>query len=172
MEEWRDVVGYEGFYQVSSLGNVRSIDRFYLSKRGKKVPVKGVDLKQHVNRDGYMELCIQRNSRNRIVRVHRLVAEAFIPNLDGKPEVNHINGVKTDNRVCNLEWCTGEENTAHAVRTGLVKYEGKQVLMDGEAVFDSITKCAKHVGVDKHEIRRALNGEYKTVHGHTFCYVA
>lgn len=172
MEEWRDVVGYEGFYQVSSLGNVRSIDRFYLSTRGKKVPIKGEAKKLHVNPDGYLELNIKRDGVQKLVRAHRLVADAFIPNPHDKPEVNHINGVKTDNRVCNLEWCTGEENTAHAVRTGLVKYEGKQVLMDGETVFDSITKCAKHVGVDKHEIRRALNGEYKTVHGHTFCYVA
>ena len=166
MEEWRDVAGYEGCYEVSNLGRVRSVDRSFVTKTGKVVPIAGVEKHPHVNPNGYMEVNLHRGSKHKLARVHRLVAEAFIPNPECKPEVNHIDGNKLNNSAVNLEYCTNDENNEHAMRAGLNRRI--PVLMDGVHRFESITKCARHLGVDKHEIRRALDGTYKSVHGHTF----
>lgn len=165
-EQWRDIAGYEGLYQVSNIGRVRSLDHVVKTKRGKDMLVKGKD-KSLLNRKGYMFVLLRNRRVQQMCAVHRLVATAFIPNLDNKPEVNHIDANKSNNCVNNLEWVTGEENMRHAYDNGLV-VKGQAVIMDEKIVFDSISKCAKHVGVDPHEIRRALNGEYKTVHGHIF----
>lgn len=156
-EVWKDVKGYEGVYQVSNYGRVRKI----------------TILKQ-CNKKGYRKISLHKQGTIKTFAVHRLVAEAFIPNPDNKLEVNHINAIKDDNNVNNLEWVTREENMKHAVNKGLLKPDTNHnglaipVLMDDEIVFDSIRKCAEYVGVDKSEIRKALKGKYKTVHGHTF----
>ena len=105
-EIWRDIAGYEGLYQVSNCGRVKS---FY---RGGRI------LKQSLKR-GYMFVELYLNTNGKIHIVHRLVAQAFIPNPLNKLEVNHINGIKTDNRVENLEWVTRSENEQHAYDTGL-----------------------------------------------------
>lgn len=170
METWKDIEGYEGLYQVSDYGNVRSLDHTAKTKTGKDVLVTGTVKKLSRTKDGYLQVCLIHGKKQKMCRVHRLVALAFIQNPDSKPEVNHIDGCKTNNNVENLEWCTGEENREHAIKTGLVNHEGTRVVMDGSIVFDSIGKCARFVGVDNHEIRRALAGEYKSVHGHTFEY--
>lgn len=105
-EIWRDITGYEGLYQVSNCGRVKS---FY---HGGRI------LKQSLKR-GYMFVELYLNTNGKIHIVHRLVAQAFIPNPLNKLEVNHINGIKTDNRVENLEWVTRSENEQHAYDTGL-----------------------------------------------------
>lgn len=167
-EIWRDVVGYEGLYQVSNMGRVRSIDHVVKTKTGKDMLVKGMTKKPSTYKGGYQFVMLQYRKQKKLFPVHRLVALAFIPNPDNKPEVNHIDAIKDNNCVSNLEWVTGEENFKHAIDNGLVKTTGTFVLMDGVTRFDSIRKCAKCLGVDPHEIRRALKGEYKTVHGHFF----
>lgn len=161
MEIWHDVRGYEGIYQVSNIGNVRSLDRICNGVR-----VKGQYKKQSINSNGYRVVNLVYCGKQRLGLVHRLVATAFIDNPHDKQEVNHIDGDKTNNNVKNLEWVTGDENMEHAFSIGLLQRQ--PVIMDGYIKFDSITKCAKYLGVDHHEIRRALNGEYKTVHGHSF----
>jgi hypothetical protein len=115
METWRDIEGYEGSYQVSDLGRVRSLDR--KSANGHKL--KGMARKLTVDKDGYHVVGLTRDRVMKHLKVHRLVAQAFIPNPDNKPEVNHINGFKTDNRASELEWCTTQGNTAHAIDSGL-----------------------------------------------------
>lgn len=108
-ELWRPVMGYEGFYEVSDKGNVRRIAK----GRGAQV---GKILKQANGTNGYKQVTLSKDCNQLICRVHRLVAEAFIPRQDGKDYVNHINGDKTDNRVENLEWVTRSENALHAYR--------------------------------------------------------
>lgn len=110
MEEWRDVPGWEGLYQVSDDGRVRSLHD------GKRYHMK--ELRQHKVM-GYMKAMLYRYPKRKMVAVHRMVAKAFIPNPNNYPQVNHINGIKTDNRAANLEWASAKENNSHAIRTGL-----------------------------------------------------
>ncbi len=111
-EEWKNVEGCDGRYLISNLGNVASVSERY----------KGVsprELKPRIDRRGYLVVSLRNRGRNETRSVHRLVAEQFIPNTDDKPQVNHINGIKTDNRASNLEWVTNGENAVHAYRLGL-----------------------------------------------------
>ena len=105
-EIWKDIVGYEGLYQVSNLGRVKSVKRNKI-------------LSQKHNWDGYLRIQLWRNNKNKYVSIHRLVAEAFIENPNKKPFINHIDGNKQNNNVDNLEWCTQKENIKHAFDNGL-----------------------------------------------------
>lgn len=105
-EIWKNITSYEGLYQVSNFGRVRSV-------RLNKI------LSPKHNWDGYLRIQLWRDNKNKYVFIHRLVAEAFIPNADNKPFVNHIDGNKSNDRVDNLEWCTQKENIKHAFATGL-----------------------------------------------------
>ena len=109
VEIWKDIVGYEGLYQVSNLGNVKSI-RVY--PRDKKYVNK--NLKPVLQKIGYYSFTLCRENSKKIFMLHRLISEAFIDNNNNKPCVNHINGIKTDNRIENLEWVTYSENSKHA----------------------------------------------------------
>jgi hypothetical protein len=109
MEKWLDIVGYEGKYKVSDNGRIKS----YLTSK------KGILRKISDNGYGYMFLALCKNGVKKKHRVHRLVTMAFIPNLENKPCINHINGIKSDNSVQNLEWCTHSANNKHAYEKGL-----------------------------------------------------
>lgn len=109
IEQWKDIDGYEGIYKISNFGNVLSV---------KNNKLRAI----HLDKDGYCRVMLCKNGRKKSSIVHRLVANAFIPNLENKPQVNHKNGIKTDNRLENLEWVTNSENMKHAFLTGLKKY--------------------------------------------------
>jgi len=114
MEEiWKDVSGYEGLYQVGSSGKIKSLITKGLIGKNKTDTTERL-MTPAVNDKGYLRISIiNSDSKRKSHRVHRLVAIEFIPNPDSKKEVNHINGIKTDNRIENLEWCTLSENTKH-----------------------------------------------------------
>lgn len=157
MEVWKDIPGYEGKYQVSNLGNVKSLS-WHKKNEARQ-------LKQKHDRRGYPMCFLFKEGHRRTFSVHRLVALAFIPNPDNKPQVNHINGVKTDNRVENLEWCTNMENQLHAVKTDL-KSTVKIIQYDKNGNFikewPSMTKAADAMGVTKESLFACCNGISKT----------
>lgn len=123
-EFWKDLVGYEGLYQVSTLGNIRSIDRiekcgsFFRHRKGKV-------LKQVINRGGYCQVTLTKDGKGCSKEVHRLIAKTFIENEYNLPEVNHIDCDKTNNSVDNLEWVSREDNTKHAMEHDLKPHGDK-----------------------------------------------
>lgn len=131
-EIWKDVVGYEGLYQVSNLGRVKRLKRTYKRKFKagvvRKTTIPEIILKVCDNGNGYKHVGIQKNQKRKQCYVHRLVLEAFKGLEEGK-EANHINGDKSDNRLINLEWMTRQENIDHASKNGLMRcseYQKKQ----------------------------------------------
>ena len=113
-EEWKDIEGYDGFFQVSNLGRVKSAG----GQRGtcyRKERIRSLS----IAKDGYVKVRLQCDDKDKTVKVHRLVAEAFIPNPEGKDTVNHIDGDKTNNSVDNLEWIDRSEQMYHAYKLGL-----------------------------------------------------
>lgn len=110
MEIWKAINGYEGLYEVSNLGNVRSLDRKCTFK-GKVSIRKGCLLKKRIDRYGYYYFILCKDGKIKNFRAHRLVAEAFIPNEENKTQIDHINTIRTDNRVENLRWVTSKENS-------------------------------------------------------------
>lgn len=109
IEVWKPVKGYEGLYEVSNLGNLRSVDR-YVMHGDHYCFLKGKPRKTLPHSKGYLSIQLSKNSEDKKYLVHRLVAEAFIPNPSNLPCIDHINTVKDDNRVENLRWCTNKEN--------------------------------------------------------------
>lgn len=105
---WVSINGYEGRYEVNRLGQIRNTKTAYILKPSK-------------DNYGYSILTIRINGKKKTHKVHRLIAMTFIPNIYNKPQINHKNGIKADNRIDNLEWCTNRENTIHAIKTGLRK---------------------------------------------------
>lgn len=132
-EIWRDITGYEGYYQVSNLGNVRSCERKIIDSKCKRI-FKGKILKPTPSKGKlpYYYVSLSKQGKIKKKRIHVLVASEFIPNPEHKPQVNHKNGNPQDNRIDNLEWVTNSENTQHAYNTGLrtkrvnlITYNGK-----------------------------------------------
>lgn len=112
MEQWKDIEWYAGLYKISVTGEVRSMNY----RRSGKECVK----KSNIGKDSYVRIQLLKDWRYENFRIHRLVAQAFIPNPENKKVVNHINGIKHDNRVENLEWCTSSENYMHAYNSWLL----------------------------------------------------
>lgn len=150
-------------YQVSNLGNVRSIDREITDSKGRTKMYKGIMLKPIEDSQGYLLVGLSDSGNTKRVFIHRLVAEAFILNPDDKPTINHVDGNKKNNRVHNLEWATYKENRDHAVRAGLLDVEkvrkharsfSKPVrCIDTGQIFPSISDAARHYNVDNETVK-------------------
>ena len=110
VEEWKDIKGYEGLYQVSNKGNVRTLEHTAVNRRGVTYFVKGRQLKLHTYPNGYKDVMLQHKGSSKRFLVHKLVAEAFIPNPNNLPEINHKDETKDNNCADNLEWCTRKYN--------------------------------------------------------------
>lgn len=146
MEIWKDISGFEGKYQVSNLGNIKSLYRIKERRGYGKIVIPERVLNPPVDTVGYKRLYLYGDGFKKRDMVHRFVAKAFIPNPENKPEVNHKNGIKTDNRVENLEWATVSENRIHAFANKL------QVPLKGTELPHAILKEN-----DVLEIRKAWN---------------
>lgn len=119
MEEvWKEVPGYEGYYEISSFGRVRSADRNVIYRDGQVHFIKGRSRRPNINNRGYYYLPLNKDGKHWYAKVHRLVAMAFLPNPLNLPEVNHKDGNKLNNHADNLEWCTHSENHKHLYKMG------------------------------------------------------
>lgn len=118
-ELWKDIKGYEGFYQISNNGNVRSVDRIIIYRNGKRYKYKGVNLNKSKDTRGYLQVGFNVSGVKSTHRIHRLVAMNFIDGYKSDKEVNHIDGDKNNNSVKNLEWVTSSENTKKGYDLGL-----------------------------------------------------
>jgi len=127
-EKWVDIINYEGLYQISSFGRIKSMNRIVNTKDGHKKHLKSTVLKQYIRDSGYLKAAISKDCRLKTFDIHRLVGIYFVPNPEKKPEVNHKKGVKTDNRAVRLEWSTSSENAKHKFDIGLQKgyWSGKK----------------------------------------------
>lgn len=110
IEEWRDIPNFEGLYLISNLGHVKSVERYKRNNSGTQFVNERLRVLSP-DKDGYLRVCLSKDGLHYVKSVHRLVAEAFIPNPDNLPVINHKNEDKQDNRVENLEWCTVQYNT-------------------------------------------------------------
>jgi hypothetical protein len=167
MEVWKDVVGFEGKYQVSNLGNVKSMD--YGRTKQERL------LKPATTDYGYLRCGLRKDGHTKMMHTHRLVAEAFIPNPDNKRDVNHINGVKTDNRVENLEWCTEQENNVHALKMGIRKPYTIKLLqydMQGAIIreWNSSAEAERSTGISQGNIRNCCHGKRPSAGGYIWRY--
>ena len=168
------IPGYSNGYMVSNLGRVLSFKR-------------SVEIRPFRCRNGYLAVSLRDGKASHNELVHRLVAEAFVQNEDYLPEVNHINGDKTDNRAENLEWCTRKQNMEHAAATGLLhtskrmahldnmtriatkSHKRPVVRSDGE-YFDSVHEAARAIGASASNVSAVCRGKYKSCEGFTFRY--
>lgn len=185
-EVWKDVVGYEGTYQVSNMGRVRSIDRIApCRKKGyTTITKKGRILNLSTNRLGYKEahLYNYQEQKERIISVHRLVAFAFIPNTDREHlrEINHIDENKANNRVNNLEWCDRAYNTRYGssrIRATTNNPNIRRVAQyskSGELIakYETIADASRATGLDNSSISKACRGKLKTNGGYIWRYIS
>lgn len=162
IEIWKDIVGYEGLYQISNFGMVKSLVR-------DKIMKLKVD-------DGYNRISLRKNSGYKIFPVHRLIAVAFIPNPKNKTYINHLNGIKNDNRIENLEWCTASENRRHALdvlkvrvgkpgigRFGKYHHNSKKILqfdINNNLIreWECTMEIERKLGIKRKNISNCING--------------
>lgn len=187
-ETWKPINGFEGYYEASNLGKIRSLSRIVKHKnRGHKQFKRGKQIKFFLNHKGYPQVDLRNQHKRLSTSVHRIIAKTFIENHGNKPQVNHKNGIKTDNRSVNLEWCTPGENVRHAYRMGLSSspMKGKfgadhnrsrpVVMMtkkrDEIQRFDSLTMANKITGVNTGNIQSACCGRANTAGGYLWEYL-
>lgn len=163
MENWKDIEGYEGLYQVSTHGRVRSLKRNKIMN-----PVKAIN--------GYMRVRLIKNGKDKNYLVHRLVAEAFLPNWFDDPQVNHRDENKQNNHVDNLEWCSAKYNTNYGScikrRVEKLSKPVLQFLKTGEFVREwvSIQEVERQLGVCHSKISLCCKGKRKSHHGFIWRY--
>lgn len=171
-EIWKDIKGYEGFYQVSNLGRVKSLERVTINNR----IVHERILKLKRDRSGYKRCCLCKDRNRKFFGVHRLVAEAFIPNVNNYPVVNHKDEVKDNNIVDNLEWCTIKYNSNYGTSPKRIseKMKGLKnpnskilVLLNNGLLFESTAEVASHYNLSRTMIKdicSRVNRTRKTDH--------
>ena len=157
METWKDIKGYEGLYQVSSYGNIKSMPNRSNHKVEKII-------KTTVHRKGYVKVRLCKEGKIKTCLVHRVVAEAFIPNPNNLLQVNHINEIKTDNNISNLEWCTPKYNAQYGNRSNWVKKKEIQYSLDGKLIksYNSIREASDETSEHRECISSCCHKRQKT----------
>ena len=163
MEEWKSIPGYEGLYEVSSYGRVRSLDRYVKVKSKSYRLQKGKVLSLGINSYGYLQVFLCCNGKYKIITVHRLVALTFLPNPDNLPCVNHLDEDKTNNRVDNLEWCDHKYNSNYK---GVLKRRSQRMKENGiyERITMKMRKYPELIGLDEKEYRKEYRKKYREEH--------
>ena len=174
-EIWKDIKGYEGLYQISNLGNVKSLER-YKQNHGVTQLVGEKIKSTRLLSSGYLVTDLYKDNKSKTAKIHRLVAETFIPNPNSKETVNHIDGNKLNNRVDNLEWATHREQNDHFYKIGLkskesinkaiqsmIKSTSKQVqCLTTNKIYNSINEASKDVNISSSIISRCCKGKCKS----------
>ena len=163
-EIWKPIKGYEGLYEISNLGRARSL---------KRATTNGKPLKLYHNKiNGYVYITTSKDGVRKSVRAHKAVMVAFTGEHPGM-QINHIDGDKTNNRLDNLEWCTGSENMVHAYKNDLVNLPTKQVIdLDSGKIFGSVTEASHSVGGNKADcVTRVCKGKRSHYRNHRFAYL-
>lgn len=169
VEIWKDIKGYEGLYQISNLGRIKSLKREVDCGKGERILEERV-LKNMINIHGYYYIHLRKEKRKHAKTIHRLVAEAFIDNKANLPVVNHIDGNKLNNSVQNLEWCTYSENSKHAYINNLKEPPEKEVLqynINGDFIrkWKSGKVAAKELNICYCHISSCCTGKSKVAGG-------
>ena len=189
MEEiWKPIINYEGYYEVSNYGNVRSINRTIIDKNGIKLNYKSIKLKPTTNKGGYLQVGLSKNSKTNSYCVHQLEALAFIHNFENKPTVNHKDGIKINNYVDNLEWATKSEQAIHSLKHNLRKMPNSWIGKFGSkhgaskkviqytkdnmfvANYDSIIEAGNINNIDPCLISGVCRGRKRTAGGYIWKY--
>lgn len=162
-EEYKDIVGYENLYQISTYGNVKSL------KYGKERILKPAK-----TWDGYLQVDLYNQGNKKTHLIHRLVAMAFIENPQNLPQVNHKDEDKTNNRVSNLEFCTAAYNNNYGTHNQrMAESKSKQVLcIETGKIYHSAKEVQRELGFDNSNILKCINGKQKTAYGYTWQYVS
>jgi hypothetical protein len=170
-EIFKDIQGFEGLYQVSNLGNVKSLNYNHTGKEKILKPAK--------NNKGYLMVNLYKEGKQKTCKIHRLVAQSFIENPQNLPQVNHKNEIKTDNASSNLEWCTNEYNNNYGTRNQRVAEsntnnpnKSKPVLcVETGKIYSSTNEVQRELGFSQGNISSACRGKYKQAYGYTWKYV-
>ena len=184
-EEWRTIEGYEGLYEISNFGRVKSLPRYVNNHTGQLL-VKEKIIKQQKNHKGYATVTLgnKKSGNKKTMFVHRLLAKAFIPNPNNLPQINHIDGDKLNNKINNLEWCDNSYNQIHAYQNGLNwHHEGSgrkkkpvyQIDITTKEIvneFESATEAAKQIGSKQPDISACCRKErgHRVVKGYIWRY--
>lgn len=169
MEVWKDILGYEGKYQISNKGRVKSLPRNEkFCKRTEELI-----LKTFVCGSGYQEVILTDHGKRQPMLIHRMVAEAFVPNTEGKREVNHKDGDKFNNDYTNLEWATPSENIRHSYDVLQTKHYSRDVVcVETGEVFGGLKEAADKYGLQSPLIWKCCNGTQKTTGGYHWRYAS
>jgi hypothetical protein len=176
MEEiWKDIKGYEGLYKVSNLGNIKSLK--YRHHNREEILIGGI------KKTGYKQVILVKDNKVKYKLVHRIVAETFISNPNNKPQVNHIDGNKTNNNINNLEWCSQRENQKHAYKIGLQKpilteknkYSKKVAQYDFNnnliRIYNAVREASRINQLNPRDISKCCNNKRKQVGGYIWRFV-